>query len=62
MIEVGKTYKSHLGHTVTVNAIYGGVVYYSDSWGCYYKKELRFFAFMYVGTDAYYELKAEVTQ
>lgn len=59
MIEVGKTFKSQSGHTVTINAVCGDEVYYSDEFGCHYHKAKRFFAFMYIGTAEYYNMKGE---
>lgn len=59
MIEVGATYKSSSGHVVTVNAICGDEVYYSDSYGCHYHKASRFFAGLYISTAAYYELRGQ---
>lgn len=59
MIEVGNTYKSQSGYKVTVNAICGDEVYYSDEFSCHHHKAKRFFAFMYIGTAEYYNMKGE---
>jgi hypothetical protein len=59
MVQVGKTYKSGVGHVVTVNAICGDEVYYSDTYGCHFHKPNRFFAALYIGTAEYYRLKGE---
>lgn len=57
MIEIGKTYKSNGGHTVTVTDISDDVVYYKDLYGCTYHKAARFFAGVYISNDAYYQIK-----